>query len=105
MIEFGDDFLHDSAVEHLLVLWEERAVVLRLYVFLRPESGDDAALCEIRYSGCTDLKVPHKAPWGESYFVNSNGHDGDRHWIEMQSGDLIEVRAQGAQLVRLDEQL
>jgi hypothetical protein len=50
----------------------------------------------LEFAGVTELLVPHRQPWGPSERVNSGAAPAPgRFEIEMQSGDVIEIRAGG----------
>lgn len=83
--------LHDAVLRSIEVDWEKKRCVLRLSAFVTPNR--EAAPHALAFEGVTLLTVPHDEPWGQSSFVNSACTVADGFRIEMQSGDVIELRA------------
>jgi len=96
----GSDFaewrLHDAILDSVALEWASRSCVLTLEAFL--EEAADAELCQIRFEGVTDLRVPHESPWSASVHVNGQSRRGSTFVIEMQSGDEILITAKTASL-------
>ena len=87
---FPDLKLHDATLVGVSVSWATREVLAEI---------DGQSRLRLRWSGCSRVVIPHEAPWGRSVSINSHGCDGSRFWIEMQSGDTIEVWASQFDLV------
>ncbi len=80
--------LHDAVVSAIEIDWEKKLCRFHLSVVSR--SGNDALLA---FEGVTWLSMPHNEPWGPSSSVNSVSDAGGGFKIEMQSGDIIEIKA------------
>lgn len=94
---FLDLKLHDATLVDVSVSWATQEVLAEVdacYV-----GGDGPPRMRLRWSGCSRVVIPHEAPWGRSVSINSHGYDGARFWIEMQSGETIEVWASQFDLV------
>lgn len=93
MTTFQDLELHDATLLSVSVSWatREAEVVLKPCTLTTGESS----ISKLRWTGCSLVVIPHEAPWGRSLSISSHGCEGRRFWIEMQSGDLIELWADG----------
>lgn len=96
-IEFGELYLHDAVLKRLEFDWEARTVTVALAVF-HPRA--EAAIASIlAFSGVRHASIPLEDPWGPSIFVNGSSFSPpDLYKIEVQSGDVIEIRAEGFRL-------
>jgi hypothetical protein len=83
--------LHDAVLTAIHMSWSERVCVLELSAFVAP--GSHAVPCCLTFHGVSDLRVPHEESWGTSSSVNGGTAHGGVFKIEMQSGDVIEVKA------------
>ena len=83
--------LHDARVSDVVVDWEKKRCRFKLSVFTTP--GRSAKPHTLTFEGVTLLVMSHEEPWGPSSFVNSLSSSNGHFKIEMQSGDIIEVRA------------
>jgi len=89
MISLSD--LHDATLKTVEFGWE--AAVIRLMLKIGPAPSDLAVL---EAHGVTSLVCPRLCPWGPSSSVNAATiealADGKLLTVEMQSGDVLEVR-------------
>lgn len=85
----ADIDLHDATLVALTTSWNGNAFVVEIHV--RVAAAHKAL--RLRAKGCSRVVIPHEAPWGPSVSINTHGVDGRRHWLELQSGDTIEVWA------------
>jgi hypothetical protein len=85
--------LHDATLLGIAVSWAAREATADIRWSQRPDGGEHVV--RLRWTGCSRVVVPHEAPWGTSQSIQSHGWDGERFWLEMQSGDVIEIRAEG----------
>jgi hypothetical protein len=83
--------LHDAVLRLVEINWEKKRCVLHVST-LNPTSGT-AAPYTLVFEGVTLLSIPHNEPWGPSSCINSASSVVDGFKIEMQSGDIIEVKA------------
>jgi hypothetical protein len=81
--------LHDATLISASLAWGSRSVDVDVQRF----DGGRGSILRLRAVGCSRVVIPHEAPWGPSASINSCGLDGRRFWIEMQSGDTIEIWA------------
>lgn len=89
MTSFADLELHDATLISVSMPWGTRSVDVEF----QPVGPGRGSILRLRAVGCTRVVIPHEAPWGGAASVNSHGLDGRRFWIEMQSGDTIEIWA------------
>jgi hypothetical protein len=89
--------LHDATLENVNLDWARGVVHLTLKMMMPGFSG-----AVIEAKDVTELKCPRLLPWGPSNSVNSVAldalGDGRRVTVEMQSGDVIEVRCQDVEV-------
>jgi hypothetical protein len=86
--------LHDATLVSVSVAWASRGV--QAEVLLCQLAGEEGErVLRLRWTGCSRVAIPHEQPWGPSKSINSHGCEGRRFWIEMQSGDVIELWADG----------
>ena len=96
---FAELPLHDATLQTLQVAWSASEVVAEL---IPVQAGRWAGQrMRLTWSECTRLSAPHESPWGSSDAVNAHGHEGRRFWLELQSGDLVEVWASEVRVDRL----
>ena len=99
MDAFAELPLHDATLQALQVTWATSEVVADLVPM---QSGEwSGQRVRLTWSGCNRLSAPHESPWGSSDAVNTHGRDGRRFWLEMQSGDVVEVWASDVRIDRL----
>jgi hypothetical protein len=99
MKRFSDLPLHDTALESFTVLWGLEQVVARVSVFGPSGEGVPYELC---WESVTKVSIPHHAPWGDSFFVTGHGQEDQRFWIELRSGDVLEIWAQDVVVRRIE---
>jgi hypothetical protein len=93
--------LHDALLHELTVDWVNARLCVRLSVFFA--KGTDAAPTELIFYGVTGIDATRENPWGPSVFVNSPSFEPpDIYALEMQSGDVIKVRAESFDLTRTE---
>jgi hypothetical protein len=89
--------LHDAPVHELILHWPTGTLRIKLSVFLA--KGRDATPAELVFSSVSRIDAPRENPWGPSVFVNSASFEPPNTYvIEMQSGDVIRVRAEAFDL-------
>jgi hypothetical protein len=92
MADFSDLPLHDAILHSVTVSWATRQCALELEVFF--ERGVNARPATLTFTNLSAVELPHKAPWGESIFVNECSIDQTgRYIIEMQTGDVLAFEA------------
>ena len=92
MAEFSELPLHDAILHSITVSWKSRECVLELEVFF--DRTVNARPARLIFTGLTAADLPHKAPWGDSIFVNTcSTEPPGRYLIEMQSGDVLSFEA------------
>ena len=83
--------LHDATLKSFHFEWADGRCIFELDTV-------DAGVRELVFSGVTNLDVPRLMPWGRSASVNSTRQVGLRSFeIELQSGDILKVQADGWQ--------
>jgi hypothetical protein len=92
MANFSELPLHDAILHSVTVSWKTRQCTLELEVFF--ERGANARPATLTFSNLSAVDLPHRAPWGESIFVNECSTDqADHYLIEMQTGDVLTFEA------------
>ncbi|MBN7819384.1 hypothetical protein [Bowmanella yangjiangensis] len=91
MDEFEKLPLHDSVLESVELEWQTRGLILRLRVFSREHQASISAC--LLFSDCLDIHSTLEQPWGPSNLINHLKVDDGLFNIEMQSGDLIAIKA------------
>jgi len=84
--------LHDASLSELRLDWSQRVCVGSVLAFFH--SGQPAVARKIVWHGVIEASVPHRAPWGESAFINAARFEAGTFIVEMQSGDEIRIVAQ-----------
>ncbi len=94
--------LHDATLETHTLHWEEGAVRIRLSTGI-----NGTGIVTLEAVGVVSLVCPRALPWGPSDSVNEvqkqQTSDGQFISIEMQSGDVFEIRCREV-LVKLAEE-
>src|SRR3954470_17119176 len=86
--------LHDASLGHIDLDWAARTLRLELTVFYKRDA--DAVHSTLTFSGVQHVSIPRRDPWGPSVSVNTKTFTPpDLYTIEVQSGDTIEVHADG----------
>ena len=93
--------LHDASLGHIDLDWTARTLRIELAVFFKRDA--DAVSSTLTFTGVQHVSIPHRDPWGPSVFVNTKTFTPpDLYTIEVQSGDLIEIHADGFELARAE---
>jgi len=95
--KIGDLPLHDSVVSSIHLHWAEHRVEILLSVFV--EKGQTARPYRLQFHGVSNFEAPHTAPWGESASINGVSEGAGKFELEMQSGDVINIEAEGFSFV------
>jgi hypothetical protein len=88
--ELEDFPLHDATLRSVEVLWKEAQCKL----FLVLSSGPHV----LTLSGVTMVVVPRKNDWGRSVSIYKVKCSNGVVSIQMQSGDMIEIAAESAEM-------
>jgi hypothetical protein len=95
-IGWGD--LHDASLVAISLDWGSGEASVRLRL-----SSEQARAAEIRVTATTSLRCPRQQPWGPSVSINEarvaplpGGRV--RLELELQSGDVIEIEGDAAEL-------
>jgi hypothetical protein len=99
--EFSSLPLHDAMLQSIELLWEKKLCRFRLHAFV--QKGKLASPYLLEFQDVTALKVPHEELWGSSFYVNSASYLSGNFYIEMQSGDTIEIIARSFTFVASKE--
>ena len=79
--------LHDASLESIEVLWAEA----RCRLVLKLASGKHL----LEFRGISRVTIPYEEPWGPSISINRASFEDGVTSIQMQSGDTIEIAADG----------
>jgi hypothetical protein len=96
--------LHDAVLHSIVIDWRAGTVEIVLTV-----SGSSHGRLSLRAEGLTALSCPRAHPWGGSVHVNGativpGDPDGARLLaIEMQSGDVVQIRASDFHVIEPSE--
>lgn len=80
--------LHDATLESIEVLWESRICICKLR-----QASPDRKTIVLRFTGVTEVHIPHANPWGPSISVLEVSETLHSFKIEMQSGDTVSIEA------------
>jgi hypothetical protein len=80
--------LHDATLESIEILWESRICICKLR-----QASPDQKTTVLRFTGVTEVHVPHSNPWGPSSSVLEVSETVHSFKIEMQSGDTVSIEA------------
>ena len=80
--------LHDSILKSIEYTWEHQEVIFSGESY--SEQGKEFSL---EFRGVSLIEIPHENQWGPSASINEFTSTNDIYLIEMQSGDLIKVKA------------
>jgi hypothetical protein len=87
-MEFTALALHDAILQTVAVHWPSATC----RILFEPVRVSEVQ--ELAFAGVTELIVPRQQPWGPSSLVNKVLQPGPGCFqLEMQSGDVIQVRA------------
>ncbi|MCL6604583.1 MAG: hypothetical protein K6T94_17095 [Paenibacillus sp.] len=105
-MEFNSIYFHDSELKEIRYDWNTFTLVLMLNIFLEG-LGKPNYECILKFNDCSHFEVPHKAPWGDSLYVNGanyiNNEDTEinQYEIEMISGDIIKIEAMTFEVIKI----
>jgi len=91
--EFNNLKLHDGSLDRVEILWASK--LCRFYLHAFTEKDKDALPHVLEFQNVTGINAPHLEPWGPSVFINSAKFESESFQIEMQSGDIISINAEG----------
>jgi hypothetical protein len=95
--DFADLPLHDASVHTMDLDWKAGVFRINLSVFF--DRTQDAKHSELIFWAVTGLEIPREAPWGHSIYVNSALFEPPNLYVlQMQSGDVLKIRAGAFQL-------
>lgn len=85
--------LHDATLTEFRLDWSQHVCVASVLAFV--QAGQPALPRQVVWHGVTEASVPHRAPWGESVFINTvRVEAGSVFVVEMQSGEEIRIVAE-----------
>jgi hypothetical protein len=88
--------LHDAVLKNLRVDWASRTCIAEVSAFVdglaRP-----AQERRITWKKVQEAVIPLRAPWGRSAQINSAREEEGSYLVEMQSGDVIRIVAEGVE--------
>lgn len=96
----GESFanFHDATLSRMCFDWENGILSIDAHVFLNGLK-ENAKSVSLVWTGVRQMTVSHKFPWGKSQSINTFRCDnGFKYYIEMQSGDMIEIEAESFQI-------
>ena len=93
MTAFQNIDFHDATLLGVSVSWAALEVQVEVEPCYMESVGPP--IIRLRWTGCSRVVIPQEAPWGQLVSINAHGCEGRRFWIEMQSGDSIEIWADG----------
>jgi hypothetical protein len=96
-LQAGEQFaslpLHDATLRELRLDWSQHVCVASVLAFV--QAGQSAVERQIIWHRVSEASIPHRAPWGESAFINAvRVEPGGVFVVEMQSGDEIRIIAE-----------
>ena len=91
-MDFSDLPLHDGLVKTISINWSGKSAEIFLDCFLKP--NQNAQPCVLTFSGISSVNVPMTAPWGESNSINTARVQKNIFKIELQSGDILQLKAE-----------
>jgi len=97
--DFSSLPLHDAVLNSIEVLWEKK--LCNFYIKAFTVSGQNAQPHRLEFHDVTNLLLPQAEPWGPSVFVMAGVNVDGGFQVQMQSGDNIEVKANGFAFVAL----
>lgn len=94
MTDFDALPLHDAVLSRVSLEWEQRVFSAEVAIFL--DCSKPAVPAVLSFDGVRAVRLPCGAPWGPSAFINRQWKLGPKTYaIEIQSGDVIEIDADG----------
>jgi hypothetical protein len=94
---FEDLPLHDATLKSVHYNWDDSMVSLTLSIYALELNSSTPF--QLTFEGCSDLHIPHLSKWGESSSVNTFVTENESYQLEMQSGDVIALKAKGFSFV------
>ena len=89
--------LHDYSLIKVEVMWAEAVCHLHLVTWSNAEGRHTPVVVEL--TGVKFVSLPRNEPWGPSSSINSATFSARTLSVEMQSGDLISISAEGYRVV------
>ena len=91
--QFASLPLHDATLSEVRLDWSQRVCLASVLAFV--QTGQPAVARQIVWHGVSEALIPHRAPWGESAFINAvRAEPSGIFVVEMQSGDKIRIVAE-----------
>lgn len=96
--------LHDAELKEIKYDWNTFSLAILMMIFL-DGPGKPSNECILMFTECSYLEIPHKAPWGDSLYVNgaifkqNESEEEGEYEIEMISGDIIRFKAKTFELI------
>ncbi|MCE9519350.1 MAG: hypothetical protein K8R87_07345 [Verrucomicrobia bacterium] len=91
--QFASLPLHDATLKEVRLDWQQRVCVASVLAFV--QADQPAIARQVVWHGVSEALIPHRAPWGESAFINTvRAEAGGIFVVEMQSGDEIRIVAE-----------
>ncbi|HET7539922.1 MAG TPA: hypothetical protein VFK05_08620 [Polyangiaceae bacterium] len=101
MTDFDALPLHDAVLYRVSLEWERRVASAEVAIFL--DCSKPAVPAVLSWNGVRSVHLPCAEPWGPSVFIKKQYKTGPRSYaIEVQSGDVLEIDADGFSLARRD---
>lgn len=101
MADFDALPLHDAVLSRVSLEWEQRVVSAEVAIFL--DCSKPAIAAVLTWHGVRSVRLPCAAPWGPSAFIDKQYKTGPSTYaIAIQSGDVLEIEADGFSLTPLD---
>lgn len=97
MSEFNKLPLHDAVLYKIIHEWDDRRVIFSMSAFVNVR--ENAIPHELIFSDVTMLIIPAEWPWASSDCINRVEIVDDEYQLEIQSGDVIRVKASGFQFL------
>ena len=83
--------LHDATLKTVRFEW--KAAICTLVI----EQASRGVDC-LQFGGVSDVHIPRALPWGPSDSINGvRQYEGDSYGIELQSGDVLVIKAKSWQ--------
>lgn len=87
MDEFTNLNLHDSTLHVVRYEWSKKTLELSI----QTSSVDSQSI--LTFSGCKRVNFTQTESWGPSSSINSTSYSNGVYFVELQSGDIIEIEA------------
>ena len=83
--------LHDASLNSIEINWKNKTISINIGAFIKNSKAAEDS--ELLFTGVSFFEMPHFSPWGNSHYINSVNVKDDFYFVEMQSGDIIKIRA------------